>query len=348
MAASIEAAEQRGLTWSTIVKRVVVVVLGGVAIYLVLPSITEVIASWPRLRTLDPIWFVAAVVAELAHFVCTFALQRLAVRTKGWFVVVTAQLSGNAVTNVIPAGAPAGAALQFRMMSTAGIPTDAAIGGLTAFTLLTIGGLLALPIFTLPAILLGAPVSRGIFEALLLGVGAFVLFSGFGAVVLSTDAPLLWAGRLAQRIRNRVYRHRAPITGLEDRLLTERNAIRSLLGRSWLRAVLLTSGRLLFDYLCLLAAVRATGSHPRPSLVLLAYGLSGLIALVPITPGGLGIVEASLSGFLILAGVGSSDAFLATLAYRLASYWLPLLAGPAAYALFWSRYGRPRETVATS
>jgi hypothetical protein len=38
---------------------------------------------------------------------------------------------------------------------------------------------------------------------------------------------------------------------------------------------------------------------------------------MPITPGGLGIVEASLSGLLILAGVTASDACLATLAYRL-------------------------------
>jgi uncharacterized membrane protein YbhN (UPF0104 family) len=44
---------------------------------------------------------------------------------------------------------------------------------------------------------------------------------------------------------------------------------------------------------------------------------------------------------LILAGVHGGDAFLATLAYRLASYWLPLLAGPPAYLLYRHRYGRP-------
>jgi len=42
---------------------------------------------------------------------------------------------------------------------------------------------------------------------------------------------------------------------------------------------------------------------------------------------------------LILAGVRTGDAFLATLLYRLASYWLPLLAGPPAYLLFRHRYG---------
>ncbi len=95
---------------------------------------------------------------------------------------------------------------------------------------------------------------------------------------------------------------------------------------------MLTTGRLGFDVCCLLAALRASGTQPRPSLVLLAYAAANVIALVPIIPGGLGLVEASLGGLgglLILAGVHGSDAFLPTLAYRLASYWLPLSAWPA-------------------
>jgi uncharacterized protein (TIRG00374 family) len=72
--------------------------------------------------------------------------------------------------------------------------------------------------------------------------------------------------------------------------------------------------------------------------VLLAYAAANIIALIPVTPGGLGLVEASLGGTLILAGVHGGDAFLATLAYRLASYWLPLSAGPLAYLLFRRRY----------
>ena len=75
--------------------------------------------------------------------------------------------------------------------------------------------------------------------------------------------------------------------------------------------------------------------------MLLAYAVAGIVALFPITPGGLGIVEASLSGLLILAGNRPAYAFLATLAYRVASYWLPLLAGIPAYLLFRHRYGRP-------
>ena len=137
------------------------------------------------------------------------------------------------------------------------------------------------------------------------------------------------------------------MTGLDQRLLAERDTIRAVLGRKWRQAIVLTAGRLGFDYGCLLAALRATGASPRPSLVLLAYSAAGILALFPITPGGLGIVEASLSGLLILAGVRPGYAVLPTLAYRIASYWLPLLAGLPAYLLFRHRYRRPAPRRAT-
>ena len=269
-------------------------------------------------------------------------MQRLALRTSGWFAVVAAGLAGNAVTDSLPGGDAAGAAVQFGMLTTAGFDTGTAVGGLTAFSLLGVGGLLALPVFALPAILVGVPVSPGLVHTALLGIAGFAGFAGFGVLILRADWPLASAGRAAQRLRNWVTRgRRPPLTGLDKRLLTQRDTVRGVLGRKWWQAVLLTVGRLGFDYGCLLAALRATGANPRPSLVLLAYSAAGIVALLPLTPGGLGIVEASLSGLLILAGVPASYALLATLTYRIASYWLPLLTGPPAYLLFRHRYGRP-------
>src|SRR6266480_796779 len=277
LTARIDREKSQPLAWKTVAKRASLVVIAGLAIYLVFPAITEVFASWPRLSTLNPWWLIAAIGAEIAHFTCTFALQRLALRTKAWFPVITSQLAGNAITLVMPGGAAVGAA-------------------------------------------------------------GFVAFAAFGAVVLAYDAPLRWTGRAVQRLANWVLRKRPPLHALDDTLLEKRDEIRATLGRQWWQALLLSAGRLAFDYLCLLAALRATGSHPRPSLILVAYAVAGIIGLIPITPGGLGIVEASLTGLLVLAEVNSSQAVLATLTYRLASYWAPLLAGPVAYGLFRMRY----------
>ena len=73
--------------------------------------------------------------------------------------------------------------------------------------------------------------------------------------------------------------------------------------------------------------------------MLLAYVASMVLGMIPITPGGLGFVEAGLTATLRLAGVSTPDAVLATLAYRLVSYWLPLPAGLIAATLHRRRYG---------
>lgn len=336
--AQFEQQQQAPIRWKSVVRRAIGIALAGIILYLVAPSVLAVLHSWPRLATLNPVWFIPAVIAEGAHFACTFALQRIALRTRAWFAVITAQLAGNAISLTVPGGAAAGAAVQFRMLGTAGMDPTESVAGLTAFSFLGIGGLLALPVFVLPVVLFGAPVSSGLTDAAWIGVVGFVLFTGFGAMVMATDGPLVWAGRAAQSVRNRVLVNREPIEGLPERLIEQRNVIRTVLGQQWWQATLLSVGRLLFDYLCLLCCVRAVGAHPRPSLILLAYAVTGVIGLIPITPGGIGIVEASLAGFLALAGLDGAEAVLATLAYRLVSYWLPMLAGPIAYGAFRYRY----------
>jgi hypothetical protein len=53
----------------------------------------------------------------------------------------------------------------------------------------------------------------------------------------------------------------------------------------------------------------------------------------------LGFVEVGLTATLQLAGVSGAQAVLATLAYRLVSFWLPIPVGMIAYVFFRRRYG---------
>ena len=80
------------------------------------------------------------------------------------------------------------------------------------------------------------------------------------------------------------------------------------------------------------------GAHPSPPLVLLAFCAASLLTLVPVTPGGLGFVEAGLTATLALCGVPPGDAVLATFAYRLFTYWLPMPLGLAAGVVHRRRY----------
>ena len=201
LAVRIETEKSHPLAWKAVVKRAAVVVIAGVSIYLVFPAITEVLASWPRLSTLDPRWFALAIAAEIA-------ISPVRSRYSGWRCGPgrgsrSSRPSSPATRSpCMPGGAAVGAALQFRMLATSGSDTVSTVGGLAAFSLLGVGGLLALPVFALPVILLGAPTNRGLVNAGILGAVGFVIFAALGAVVLTYDAPLGWAGRGAERLRN--------------------------------------------------------------------------------------------------------------------------------------------------
>jgi putative heme transporter len=166
----------------------------------------------------------------------------------------------------------------------------------------------------------------------------FVALFAIGALLIVSDRALKWVGRAIQNVRNRIRRSAEPLRQLPDRLLRERDRIVGTLGPRWKRALAATSGRWAFDYATLLAALAAVGSQPRPSLVLLAFCAAQLLAQIPITPGGLGFVEAGLTAMLTLAGVSAGAAVLATFAYRLFSYWLPLPVGLAAFGWHTRRY----------
>ena len=204
-AAVIRARQAHPLTWKTIAKRAIVLAAAGLAIYLVLPSLSQVLASWPRLSGLNPVWFIVAVAAELVSFTCNFGLQRLALRTRGWFAVVTAGLSGNAVTNSLPGGDAAGAACpvqhalhrRFRHRHRRRRPDR-----LLAARHRRPAG--PAPVLALLAMLAGAPVSAGLAHTAILGIAGFVLFAIFGVVILHTDWPLAAPGRAAQSLWNRI------------------------------------------------------------------------------------------------------------------------------------------------
>jgi uncharacterized protein (TIRG00374 family) len=225
------------------------------------------------------------------------------------------------------------------MLRRAGVDTGEAAAAFAASTGLQLATTVALPLLALPAIIGGAPVSRSLAMAAYLGIAVLVLLVVVAAAAFASDIPLTVAGRGIQWLLNMTLRRRRPVAGLPQELLDDRDFIRATLGARWQAAVLAAIGNTAFDYLALLCALRAVGAGPRPSLVLLAYTTAKLLALIPLTPGGLGFVEAGLVGTLTLAGVPGPAALAATLLYRLVAFWLPIPAGGGAYLLFRRRYG---------
>jgi hypothetical protein len=311
----------------------------GVSLYLVAPSLVEVLGSWADIGNLSPIWLVAMLVLQAASTACLWVLQRLSLHAERWYPVISSQLAANGLSKIAPGGGAVGSALQFKMLVQAGYERAPTAAALTASNLLVFGVVLALPVLALPTIVRGG-VDKSLVEATVIGLAVFAVLFAIAYFLLAHDRPLLILGRAIQAVRNRIRGRRcAPLTTLPARLVRERDRILGVLGARWKAALLATVGRWAFDYLSLLAALAAVGSQPRPSLVLLAFCAAQLLTQVPITPGGLGFVEAGLTAMLALAGVQPAAATLATFAYRLFSYWLALPLGLVGLAMHRRRYG---------
>jgi uncharacterized protein (TIRG00374 family) len=325
-------------------KRGLLLAVTGVSLYLLAPALLEVFGAYDRLDDFNPLWWIAMVVLQIGSYACIWELQRIAVRAERRRPVVTSQLASNAFGRVVPGGVAAAGAMQYAMLRGSGVPAGRVASGMTASSVLLFGILLALPLLALPAVLFGAPVDPGLGRAALIGGVLFVLLFAAGAAALLWDRPLVLIGRAAQSLRNRILRNKPPLSGLPDRLLRERNSVTMVLGQRWWQALLLAVGRWLLDYLTLIAALTAVHADPRPSTVLLAFCAAQLLGTLPLTPGGLGFVEAGLTGTLALAGVPAGAAVVATLAYRLVSFWLPLPAGGVAAIVHRRHYGEIPET----
>jgi uncharacterized protein (TIRG00374 family) len=321
--------------------RLVFLGITGVCLYLLFPSLVEVFAASERLDRFDPAWLAVILGCEAASFASIWALQRIVMPEVSWFDGATSQLVGNAFNRITPGGGATGTALQARLLADAGYDLTSVATAISAQSILITVAVLVLPVFSLPAIIAGLSVPGSLADAAWVGAIVFAVVAAAGAWVLHRPQLIEGFGDGIATIVNRLRPRRPPIEDLGARLVAQRDVLRAAVGSHWVMAVGTAVARWAFEYAALLVALHAIGARVEPTLVLLAFTTAELLGLLPFTPGGLGFVEAGLTGTLALAGVSASDAVLATLVFRLVSFWLPLPIGLGAAFVFRSRHPRP-------
>ena len=181
--------------------------LPAVSLYVLLPTLASVLASWRSLSHLDWPFAVLAVACEAASFVCLWELDRIGLGARARFPIACAQLAGNA----------------------AGRATAA----LTASTALQLATTAALPLLALPVIVGGASVSRGLASAAYLGIAVLLLLLAAGTAAFAADRPLELADRGIQWLLDATVRRDRHVVGLPQQLLADRDFIRTTLGGRW-------------------------------------------------------------------------------------------------------------------
>jgi uncharacterized membrane protein YbhN (UPF0104 family) len=322
-----------------ILQRGVVLAIGVILLYFMQQRLQEFILSADRLREVAVGWMAAMVGFEILSFICMWALIRVVLPDVSWFIAGTSQLVSNSVSRLVPGGAAVGGATLYRMLSASGVGAPQAASAMAATGILSNALLFAIPTVAGLMALAGAPIPERMLPAAIAGAVLFGLLMVFGAVAMLFTRPLLAVSRgIASLVAMLGRLARRDWSFDPDRVIGERDRLVRALGPRWPRAIAAAAGNWAFDYLALIAALYAVGAEPRLSLVLLAFAAAAVLGMVPFTPGGVGFVEVGLYSTLVISGISARDASVATIAYRMISWALPVVSGLIAWIVFKSRF----------
>lgn len=317
-------------------------------LYFFLPTIVDFFDKSHQLVSVEWWWYAIMAALMSGAFIAAWELNRIALLGVSRFVVATGQLVANALSKVIPGGAVAAAATLFQMLSVSGIPRQQAATALAAVAFISNLVLFSLPVVALLIAAISAPIPEGLVPVAVAGAVLFAVLFASVFFLVKYDRALLMVGGVIERTVGRLARKLdRPWTSTAEGWLERRNDVVEALGERWFNALAAAVLNWLLDYLVLVTALYAVGAEPRPSLVLVAFAGSAVLGMIPITPGGIGFVEFGLVTMLVASGVPGPDATLATLAYRLFQFWIPIPAGAVAYVLFKRKYGKPADLAAT-
>lgn len=318
--------------WPRRARNLALVVLAVVALEFVAvrlaPGARE---AWGSAASAVPLLLVAALAAELGSFACYSGLTRTVLPPAGrprYGTLLAIDLTGNGFSHVVPGGGAAAAAFRLGLLRRAGVSRADAVG-VTALesaitTLWLVGAFLAGLVLAVPS-----SGTHPFLRAAALVAVILVMASAGAIAVLMARPDLIIASTRALAARVPLL----PAEGLERLVRGVIAQVRLVLGdRAQLRrSVTWGLGIWALDATCLLLSVRAFGVTPSPGALVTTYALAGLLALVPLTPSGLGVVEGVAVPVLVSFGVPHAEALLGVLTWRLLEFWLPIPLALAAY-----------------
>lgn len=278
-------------------------------------------------------WLLVAIATEVASYACYAAAQRRLLRGLGHRTKLVAltglAAAAQAIGQCVPGGYTWNNVYCFRVLRRWHVGALAATRLLLSTTLLYIAALALLAI-------VGAQLPQGngpAGEVRVLGWVVLAILALAGGLTLWRRDAVRHGARVAlDRLERRFPRLHGPLQALEPwrQPASERRPLGKItltVGGAWFLLSWVA------DAGCLTAAFAATGGTPPWSGLLVAYTAGQLAALLPITPGGLGVVEGSLSLALVTYGGAQVTTLAAVLLYRLISFWGLLPAGGVCYLL---------------
>ena len=341
-----ESTRRRRFTWRHALGAGVAIAVVVATFAFILPKIADYRDVWGVVKGLS--WKDAALLAGAAALnLVTFAPPWMAalpgLRFTQAFVVTQAS---TASTYVAPGGVAVGMALSFAMLRAWGF-VSAAVGLAVAVTgVWNQLAMLAFPTLALVLLTFTGDAHTALDTVAYLGLAIFVVVITAFAAALSTPRLARAVGDFVARAVSRLKGliRKSPVEWDGDSFVRFRDRTNTLLERRWHVLTLATLAGHFTVFLVLLTSLRVldiTGSEVSAAEAFAAWALVRLLGSIPITPGGLGVVELGLTTALVGFGGDQVEVVAAVLVYRFLTI-VPTLVIGLLTGVTWKRY-RPAE-----
>ena len=304
----------------------------------ILPIVPGFGDALSKLGEVEPSWLFLGIVLEFAALLCYSMLTHVALGQDSdkvrIFTLFRIQLSTRSLGSLVPGGSAASNALGFRLMTLAG-----ANGRDAGFALATagVGSAVVLNLVLWVALIVSIP-GRGVnaFYGTAAIFGVIVMLLAGGVVLGLVDHEgraervTRWFARKMRFDQDKAGEVAVHLGERLRGLANEPGLLRKVLSWSLLNWFL--------DIAALFVFIRAFGGSVDMVGLVVSFCLANIFASIPITPGGLGIVEGIYIPSLVGFGLTTTTATVSVLSYRLVQFWLPMLVGGVCYVSL--RFGR--------
>ena len=330
-------------------RRVVLLFIVALVVeYLVVPELVGARKDLYLLDQLNAGWAVAGLVVEVVSLFCYAVLTKVLLPPgpkPSLSRLFRIDLSAAAVAHVIPAGTLGTAALGFRLFTNEGISANDAGVMMAAKGL---GSTIVLNVLLWLSLVISIPLAgfRPIYGTVAI-IGT-VLLAAVAVVIIGVTRGTERASRILHVVGDKI----PWVSG--DRLeaaVREASKTASTMAKdkrvlAW--ALVWASLNWLLDAASLWCFIAAFGSTVNPIELFAAYGIANVAGALPLTPGGLGVVDSAAPLLLVGFGVTRSVATLGVLAWRLVNFWLPIPVGALSYVSLKVKPGQGRAAMETA
>lgn len=297
-----------------------------------------------------PAWSLAllgvAVVLNIVVYVWPFLVALPGLRFGPGFVV---RQTSFLISNTVPAGGAFGLAVQYGMLGSYGIGAGATTSAIAINSVWNVLATIAMPAIGAIALLISGDLTTkdvviGGVSLLVVVVAAVVL-----RLILSSEQGARRVGTLAENVVEWLLRvvRRPRHVDVTTATLNLRSNMAGTVDKAWIRLSLSNLAMQLTAWFVLFVALRGVQAESGPPYVtwsqsLAAFALARLATFIPITPGGLGTVDAALTTLLVDFGASNSEALAATLVWRAGTFVPQALLGVVTL-VWWRATKRRRE-----